>query len=137
MPSIENPTFYERAEYVAAGNADDFFKWLDTDEFVETTGEAESPLGWVGLLRCDRDLIATYVSTFGDPWMSERRNFSPGWYIVRIDDAGFVWGMAYGGNCDLHGDLCADTAAEEAARADFAEAEEVASAWWRACDQEY
>ena len=95
MPSMQNPTWYERAELTAPSRADDFFKWLDHDEYDETTGDVESPVGWVGLIEVTRDQIATYVASAGDPWLSERRNFGPGWYIVRIDSNGLVWGMAY------------------------------------------
>lgn len=136
MPTIENPTFYERADGTAPGRADQFLKWLDLDEYVADTGDVEQPLGWVGLIQITRDQIATWVSSQGDPWMSEARNFAPGWYIVRQDSNGLVWGMSYGGFCDQHQAYCADTHAEESARADFAEAEAVAAAWWLADDQE-
>jgi hypothetical protein len=125
MPSIDAPFHYERADHIASSRADDFLKWLDDDEFEDTTGTVESPLGWVGLINIKRQTIRTWVSSQGDPWMSERRNFAPGWYVVRIDDNGLVWGLCYGEDCVYN---------EERARADFAEAEQVAAAWSYADD---
>lgn len=115
MPSIENPTWYEHAIATAPGHADDFFKWLDEADAIDYTGDIASPVGHVMLYEVDSDIIATYVSTFGDPWMSEARNFNPGWYIIRQDDNGFVWGMEY----DV----------EAYARADFNSAAELYAAW--------
>ena len=129
MPSIENPTFYERADGIAPGRADEFFKRLDLDEVIEYTGDAESPVGFVQLVQVTREMIREYVSTVGDPWLSERRNFAPGWYITRQDDNGLIWAMSYGGWCDEHEAFCTDTAAEEAARADYAEADTVYQSW--------
>lgn len=120
MPSIEAPTHYDRAKGIAAGYADDFLKSLDPNDAAADTGNIESSLGFVMLVEVTRDMIAEYVSVQGDPWMSEARNFWPGWYIIRHDDNGLVWGMDYGGN---------GTHSEELARADFAEAEAVDAIW--------
>ena len=129
MPSISNPTFYERSQGIAPGRADDFFKRLDLDEAVEYTGSTEEPVGFVMLVQVTRDMIREYVATAGDPWMSERRNFAPGWYITRTDDNGLIWALSYGGWCDTHDAFCADTYAEEQARLDYAEADAVSVAW--------
>lgn len=86
---------FNNAEYMAAGYADDFLKWIDDLYYAEITGSVDEPPGWCGLVHIDRDLIASYVSEAGDPWISERRNFTPGWYIIRIDSDGFVWGYHY------------------------------------------
>ena len=129
MATLDNPGWYEHAEFTAPGHADPFFKWLDQDEYVSTTGDVDSPLGWVGLIKVDEDQIRTWVSSQGDPWMSEARNFSAGWYIVRQDSNGLVWGLGYGGWCDQHQAFCADTYAEQSARADFAETEAAYLAW--------
>jgi len=129
MPSKTHPALYERAAFIAPGRADDFLKWLDENDAVEVTGACLAPTGHVMLMLIDRDIISTWVSSQGDPWMSEGRNFTPGWYIVRTDDTGFVWGIGYGGWCEMHDDNCTDTHAEELARADFAEAEAVYGAW--------
>ena len=56
-----------------------------------------------------RDDIREYVSEMGKPWFTERRNFSPGWYIIRTNSDGLVWGISYGGWCDMHDAFCADT----------------------------
>ena len=138
MPSSDNPGWYERAEFICSDRTDAFFKWLDLDEYKANTGSVEAPVGWVGLVCVTSDMIRTWVSSQGDPWMSERRNFDSGWYIVRQDDRGFLWAMSYGGGCDIpghEGELCADTRNEEAARADFAEAEAVYAAW--DCENEH
>lgn len=103
------------AESMAAGYADGFFKWLDPDDYSETIGSVDEPLGWCGLVHVDRDLIASYVSEAGDPWLSQRRNFAPGWYIVRIDSDGFVWGYRYADQHTAESDfaaLCATHRAE-------------------------
>lgn len=129
MPSIDAPTYYDRADGIAPGRADDFFKSLTPDDGIDDCGSTESPVGHVMLVKVTRDMIAEYVTREGDPWLSERRNFAPGWYIVRSDDNGLVWGISYGGWCDEHQDFCADTFSEQNARADYAEAEAIYAAW--------
>lgn len=130
MPSIDNPGFYERADYIMSSRTDEFFKRLDLDEVAEYTGSTEEPIGFVQLVQVTREMIREYVGTTGDPWMSDRKNFDSGWYITRQDDNGLIWAMSYGGGCDEHdGDFCADTSAEEAARADYAEANEASVVW--------
>jgi hypothetical protein len=129
MPSIAHPAYYERALWVAAGRADEFLKRIDTDEAEETCGRTEAPIGHVMLVKVSTDMIREYVATAGDPWMSSAKNFEPGWYIVREDDNGLVWGLGYGGWCADHDAFCADTSAEEQARADYAEAVEAHDAW--------
>jgi hypothetical protein len=119
MPSIDAPSYYEHAKTQAAGRADAFLKWLDENEYLAVTGEVDCPLGWVGLIEITGPEIATWVSSQGDPWMSEKRNFETGWYIVKIDNNGLVWGLYYGQG----------TLAEEGARADFAEAEATYELW--------
>lgn len=125
MPSISAPTFYERADGVMSSRTDEFFKRLDLDEAVEYTGSTEEPVGFVMLVQVTRQMIREYVSTAGDPWMSETRNFAPGWYITRQDSNGLIWAVSYGGWCDQHDAFCA----EERARADYAEANAVSIAW--------
>jgi len=120
MPSTDAPTHYERSKYILPSRADDFLKFIEEDWYEAVTGSVESPVGWVGLVHVDRDLIARWVAFAGDPWMSEARNFSPGWYIVRIDDNGLVFGIDYGGE---------ETLAEENARADFDEADRTYMEW--------
>jgi hypothetical protein len=129
MPTPENPAYYDRASGTAPGRADAFFKGLTPDDAVDETGEVDAPVGYVMLVKVDRDMIAEYVSREGDPWMSERRNFAPGWYIVRHDSNGLVWGIDYGGWCDEHQAFCADTSSEQNARADFAEAVSTYNEW--------
>lgn len=129
MPSTDAPTFYDRAGCIVASYADEFLRWLDRDEYIAVTGDVESPVGWVGIIKIDPRMIATWVSSAGDPWMSERRNFVPGWYIVRINECGLVWGLWYGGWCDQHEAFCTDTHAEESAWADFNKAESVYDEW--------
>jgi hypothetical protein len=121
MPNLEAPGFYERAKFTAAGRADDFLKSIEPDFYEAETSSVECPIGHVALVKIDRDMIAQYVSREGDPWMSEARNFEPGWYIVRSDDNGLVWGLGYGPLDSVFN--------EESARADFAEAEEAYAIW--------
>lgn len=127
MPSIDAPTHYERSGGIASSTTDAFFKWLDDLDFIETTGTVDSPLGFVGLINLDRETITRYVvqNATNPIWMSDRANFDAGWYIVRYDDNGLVWGLMYGEDCVFN---------EERARADFAEAERVHAAWSEADD---
>lgn len=120
MPSLDAPGYYDRAKFTAAGNADQFFKRIDLDEAIDDCGSVDMPLGHLMLVNVTRDMVAEYVSTCGDPWMSERRNFEPGWYIVRQDDNGLVWGIGYGEDCTFN---------EEQARHDWNEALRVWIAW--------
>lgn len=114
MPSLDAPGYYDRAKFTAAGRADDFLKSLDLDQYIDDFGDQnECPLGWVGLIEITSDMVAEYVSREGDPWLSERRNFEPGWYNVRMDSNGLVWGIGYGPSDS--------TFNEEAAREDFNE----------------
>ena len=116
MPSILAPDYYDRAAYETSTRADDFLMSLDNTKVLGETGSVTSSLGHVSLVKITRDMIAEYVSAAGDPWMSERRNFEPGWYIVRLrvrDGVLTISGIGYGEDCVFN---------EEGARADFAEA---------------
>lgn len=115
MPTLENPTFYDRAAYIAASRADDFLRDVSPDYFDAQDGDVDSPFGHVSLVEITRDDIASYVSREGDPWMSERRNFEPGWYLIRLNSDGLIWGMFY--------------STEQDARDDFAELEEAYGEW--------
>lgn len=96
MPTPNEPTLYERAAYQTAGRVDSFLRWFaGTDRYTEETGHVDSLLGWVALCNITRDDIREWVTEEGDPWMSEGRNFSPGWYIIRINSDGLIWGMSY------------------------------------------
>lgn len=112
--------YLDHAKFVAPGRTDRFFKWLDEDEFVSTNGNVEAPTGWFGLLNLTREKIAEWVATDGDPWMSERRNFEPGWYIVNVNNDGLVWAHGYGEDVTFN---------EEGARADYATLEARYSRW--------
>lgn len=106
MPSIEAPTWYERADWTAPSHADDFFKWwLGNYDPNQDTGSVESPVGYVAVVTVTSVDISNYVSTFGDPWMSESRNFSPGRYLTRQDDNGLIWAMHYGTDEALDADF--------------------------------
>lgn len=90
---------YERADHVAAGNADHLLRFVTHQYGGLTnfeTGHVDSPIGWVGLFLISRAVIAEYASTEGDPWVTEARNFPPGFYIIKINSDGLVWGHAYG-----------------------------------------
>lgn len=115
MPCNLAPDFYERASYETSARADNFLMSLDDTQVLAETGDVTSPLGHLSLVNITRDMIAEYVSAAGDPWMSERRNFEPGWYIVRVRvrDGVLISGIGYGEDCVFN---------EERARSDFAEA---------------
>lgn len=120
MPTLDNPGHFERSKHIAAGRADDFLKSYSPDYFLAETGNVESPIGFLALVDITREDIAEYVTREGDPWMSEARNFSPGWYLIKFDNNGLVWGIDYGGS---------STFSEEAAREDFAEADRAYGEW--------
>lgn len=125
---------FENGELMSS-RADDFFRYHDHEATEEANvGEASGPIGYVTLRRVTFVDIATYVSKYGDNWASHRRNLEPGWYIDVIGEDGTIWAFYYGGNCREHNDLCADTKAEETARADFAEAERLYSDWYADID---
>lgn len=116
MPCNLAPDFYERASYETPAHANVFLMSLDDTQVLAETGDVASPLGHISLVNITRNMIAEYVSATGDPWMSERRNFEPGWYIVRVreeEDGVKVTGIGYGGDCVFN---------EESARSDFVEA---------------
>lgn len=121
MPNLDAPGYYDRAKFETGSRADDFLRTITPDEAEDDTSSVECPIGHVMLVKIDRDMIRDYVSEAGDPWMSESRNFEPGWYIIRTDDRGFVFGIGYGPLDSTHN--------EELARADFAEAAEAYAIW--------
>lgn len=124
MPCNLAPDFYERASYETSARADDFLMSLDDTQLLAETGNVASPLGHISLVHVTRDMLAEYVSAAGDPWMSERRNFEPGWYIVRVreeENGVKVTGIGYGEDCVFN---------EESARSDFAEAIIAHTYWW-------
>lgn len=84
---------FGRAESVAAGHADPFLKWIE--DFEADSGNVEAPTGWFALVHITRGTVADWVSQEGDPWMSERRNFTPGWYILQVNHLGFIHGWYY------------------------------------------
>lgn len=123
MPSIQNPAHYERCAGVAESEQDPFFRQIGADDAEDDTGSTESPFGWVVLVRLDDELIGRIVNEHLVPmgYAEAYRVPKPGWYIIRCDDNGLVWGIEYG--------PLDDTLAEEKARADFAEAEAAYVDW--------
>lgn len=118
MPSIEAPAHYERAKFTLPDNCDQLLRWLDNMEFEAETGHSDSPIGWVGLLKLTWEQIDTFCASAATAdWPV---GIEPGWYIVREDGNGILWGIGYGEDCTFN---------EEAARADFAEAELVYDEW--------
>ena len=122
MPCNLAPDFYERASYETPARADNFLMSIDNTQVLAETGNVTSPLGHISLVNITRDMIAEYVSAAVDPWMSERRNFEPGWYIirVRVRDGVLISGIGYGEDYVFN---------EEGARADFAEAVTAHEIW--------
>lgn len=114
---------FENGQLVTA-RADDYFRYHDQERtMVEEDGNVEGPVGHFTLREVTTSTIADYVSEHGDPWLSETRNFEPGWYIDVRGEDGTIWAFAYGSN--------EYTMPEEAARKDFAEAVRVHSEWQR------
>lgn len=106
---------------LVSSRADDFFRYHDHERtMVAEGGDVESHVGHFTLRKVDPEVIAAYASEHGDPWVTVRRNFYPGWYIDVRGEDGTVWAFFYGEDF---------TMPEEAARADFAEAERVYAEW--------
>jgi hypothetical protein len=120
---------FEHADGIEAARTDVFFKWLSPDYWTADTGNVEAPTGHVALIQLTPDLIRQYVTEEGDPWMSERRNFSPGWYLLKTDNNGLVWAHSYGGWCGMHEAFCADTFEEMKVRHDFEVIEKAYAEW--------
>lgn len=90
-----DPLAMVNATHTASARSDDFIRTLLARwDPNRETGTVEWH-GWFGIFHITREEIAAYVSEFGDPWMSERRNFEPGWYIVKQNNDGLVWAFAY------------------------------------------
>jgi hypothetical protein len=121
--------FFEHAESISSARADRFLKWIDPDYYIADTGHVESPMGHVALVQITPDMIANYVTSEGDPWMSQRINFAPGWFLIKTNSDGLVWGMEYGGFCDMHQAFCADSFEEMKVRHDFAVVERQYAEW--------
>lgn len=118
---------FENGE-LAPSRTDSFFRYHDSERTsVEFDGDVESPIGHFTLLEVTRSVIADYVSEWGDPWISEARNFSPGWYILVVGEDGTIWAFDYRGD---------GVFAEERARKDFREAQRVYSEWTADVDDE-
>lgn len=119
MPSSLEPAYYDRPHDTAVPRLDYFMKWA-TEHSVAETGEVDSPVGYVALVPIDNDLLAVWFTEESNNGYSYPTEDEQGWYIVRIDSNGLVWGLHYGD----HG-----TYAEQNARLDFAEAEKTYEAW--------
>lgn len=120
MPSTEAPTYYERCSGVCPSITDPFFQAISLGEAIEDTGDVESPVGFVALVKVDEDLIQWYRESV-NVWATEDDELpDEGWYVVRKDDNGLVWAMDYGEDCTFN---------EEKARADFAEAVNTYERW--------
>lgn len=121
MPSIDAPTHYERANHIMLDRFDRFFKYaVDGEDFV---GSVDSPLGAVTLLNLTADDVRSIATDAAIPFGEYP---SDGWFICRQNDDGLIWAMHYGFDVTFN---------EERARADYAEAEAVSSAWDEAEDQ--
>ena len=118
MPSTEAPTHYERTSGTEPESKDHFFKWLNPDDMVQDTGNVEAPVGWVGLVLVDEDMRSTFL--IQNTWANVDNVPDAGWYIVRQDDNGLVWGLSYGEDATFN---------EERARADFMEAFQTYEKW--------
>lgn len=117
---------FENGELMS-GRADGFFRYHDSEStFIEETGDVESIIGHATLRKVERDDIAAYASEHGDPWITERRNFEPGWYVDVRGEDGTIWAFHYA--CD-EDKVTPCVGAELAARKDFAEAQRVYSNW--------
>jgi len=100
---------------VMSSRADDFLRYYLTENPGDESGHVEAPTGYFAKVQIVQSEIAEWVSSEGDPWMSERRNFAPGWYIIQVNNLGFVHGFQY--------------PSQEAAQTDFDEADREYEVW--------
>lgn len=128
MPTINNPTHYERCSGIAPGREDWLFNLITPDDSISDTGRTEAPTGHVSLVELDPWLINRLRDDYAEGITAQSlRDLTtygmpdPGWYIIRRDDNGLIWGIWYG--------RLDSTFNEERARADYAEAEATYAAW--------
>lgn len=118
MPSLEAPAYYGRASSIAPEKYDHFFKWLPNDFYESTTSIVDCPIGWVGLVKLDESAKRLHARELKDASYGDYPD--SGWYNIRINGDGLVFGIYYGPDATLN---------EEKARADFAEAEAAYLKW--------
>lgn len=85
---------FARAQYTLAGHGDPFLRFI-LPEATMFTGEDQYGMT-VSVMCITGEDIASYVSFAGDPWASMERNIPRGWYLIRQNSDGIVWGFFYG-----------------------------------------
>lgn len=91
-------SLWEHADHLASSRTDRFFRQM-TSEWgppYAADGDVEAPTGWFCMLQVVRAEVAEFAAQDGDPWITERRNLSLGWYAVIQDNLGFVYAFYYG-----------------------------------------
>lgn len=85
--------FLAKSDHVSAGIFDYALRhWLAEGFAVEEDGSVDE-YGHIALMEITRKDVAFLANTEGDPALSAR--FTPGWYVVRTDGLGFVFGHYY------------------------------------------
>lgn len=86
-------------DFVMASRTDDFFRWLTIQQMPTwADGHVDAPTGWFAVVRPEREDLIAYVQESGDPALSDSRLVKPTWwYVVQIDQLGFVYTISYEG----------------------------------------
>lgn len=94
--SLSERQFFANADHEAADRSDSLLRWANGGAFVHTeTGSATEWDFHLSKIYISGDIVAQYASENGDPWVTESRNFTPGWYLVKTNSDGLVWGYRY------------------------------------------
>lgn len=101
MSTPETGRWFENADRLASVQADALIRFM-ANTFSEwdgaETATVEAPMGHVVKVKITNTAIALFAP-------DERRDFQPGWYLIRTDDLGFVYGFYYENEADATTDF--------------------------------
>jgi len=112
-----NRILFTRAEFITAAHGDDVLRAVLPDGQMFTGSDT---FGYtVTIMHLGRLELATTAAAVGNPWATENRNMPRGWYLIKQNSDGLVWGHYYGDEED----------SEANAFKDFAEVEQAYDTW--------
>ena len=88
---------FENSTHLAPSRSDSLLRYALNAVFsYDEAGSTEPPSTfYYAKIYIEPSLVAEYASAEGDPWVTEGRNFNTGWYIIRQNSDGIVWGHYY------------------------------------------